>query len=77
VIVVDDGSSDGTGELVQALGLDGLRVIRQANAGKPMALNAGLMAAAHDIVVTADGDTVFEPDTAPTSCSAAGSTSSM
>jgi cellulose synthase/poly-beta-1,6-N-acetylglucosamine synthase-like glycosyltransferase/peptidoglycan/xylan/chitin deacetylase (PgdA/CDA1 family) len=62
VIVVDDGSSDGTGELVQALGLDGVRVIRQANAGKPMALNAGLMAAAHDIVVTADGDTVFEPD---------------
>jgi cellulose synthase/poly-beta-1,6-N-acetylglucosamine synthase-like glycosyltransferase/peptidoglycan/xylan/chitin deacetylase (PgdA/CDA1 family) len=62
VIVVDDGSSDGTGELVSSLALPCVQVIRQANAGKPMALNAGLIAAAHDIVVTVDGDTVFEPD---------------
>jgi cellulose synthase/poly-beta-1,6-N-acetylglucosamine synthase-like glycosyltransferase/peptidoglycan/xylan/chitin deacetylase (PgdA/CDA1 family) len=62
VIVVDDGSSDGTGEAVQELALEGVRVIRQANAGKPMALNRGLLAAAHDIVVTVDGDTMFEPD---------------
>jgi cellulose synthase/poly-beta-1,6-N-acetylglucosamine synthase-like glycosyltransferase len=62
VIVVDDGSTDGTGERVAALGLAGVRVIRQANAGKPMALNAGLIAAEHDIIVTVDGDTAFEPD---------------
>ncbi len=62
VIVVDDGSTDGTGERVDALGLDGVRVIRQVNAGKPVALNTGLIAAEHDIVVTVDGDTVFEPD---------------
>ena len=62
MIVVDDGSTDGTGEVLQELGLDGVRVIRQANAGKPVALNTGLIAAAHDIVVTVDGDTVFEPD---------------
>jgi cellulose synthase/poly-beta-1,6-N-acetylglucosamine synthase-like glycosyltransferase/peptidoglycan/xylan/chitin deacetylase (PgdA/CDA1 family) len=62
VIVVDDGSTDGTGDQVAALGLSGVRVIRQANAGKPIALNTGLIAAAHDIVVTVDGDTVFEPD---------------
>ena len=62
VIVVDDGSTDATGEVLQGLELEGVRVIRQANAGKPTALNVGLMAAAHDIVVTVDGDTVFEPD---------------
>ena len=62
VIVIDDGSSDGTGDVVEALGLDGVRVIRQANAGKPTALNTGLIAAEHDIVVTVDGDTVFEPE---------------
>jgi cellulose synthase/poly-beta-1,6-N-acetylglucosamine synthase-like glycosyltransferase len=62
VIVVDDGSTDGTGERVTALGLAGVRVVRQANAGKPMALNAGLIAAQHDIVVTVDGDTAFEAD---------------
>jgi len=60
VIVVDDGSSDGTGALVEALGLASVRVLRQANAGKPAALNAGLAAARHDLVVMVDGDTVFE-----------------
>jgi cellulose synthase/poly-beta-1,6-N-acetylglucosamine synthase-like glycosyltransferase/peptidoglycan/xylan/chitin deacetylase (PgdA/CDA1 family) len=62
VIVVDDGSTDGTADRARALGLAGVMVIRQANAGKPKALNTGLTAAAHEIVVTVDGDTVFEPD---------------
>jgi cellulose synthase/poly-beta-1,6-N-acetylglucosamine synthase-like glycosyltransferase/peptidoglycan/xylan/chitin deacetylase (PgdA/CDA1 family) len=63
VIVIDDGSTDGTAELVESLGLEQVRVTRQANAGKPIALNSGLLAAQHDIVVTVDGDTVFAPDT--------------
>ena len=37
-------------------------MIRQANAGKPAALNTGIAAARHDILVLVDGDTVFEPD---------------
>jgi len=63
VIVVDDGSTDGTGELVEGLGLDRVTVIRQLNAGKPAALNRGASTAAHEIIVTVDGDTVFEADT--------------
>jgi peptidoglycan/xylan/chitin deacetylase (PgdA/CDA1 family)/glycosyltransferase involved in cell wall biosynthesis len=63
VIVVDDGSADGTGDVVEALGLDRVRVVRQANAGKPAALNRGLAEAAHDVLVTVDGDTLFERDT--------------
>ena len=63
VIVVDDGSTDGTAALVQSLGLPGVRVIWQHNAGKPAALNTGLAAASHELVVMVDGDTVFEPDT--------------
>jgi cellulose synthase/poly-beta-1,6-N-acetylglucosamine synthase-like glycosyltransferase len=62
VIVVDDGSTDDTADRVRALGLAGVQVITQANAGKPKALNTGLTAAVHEIVVTIDGDTVFEPD---------------
>jgi cellulose synthase/poly-beta-1,6-N-acetylglucosamine synthase-like glycosyltransferase/peptidoglycan/xylan/chitin deacetylase (PgdA/CDA1 family) len=63
VVVVDDGSADGTGERVGQLGLAAVRVIRQANSGKPAALNAGVSAATHDVIVTVDADTVFEPGT--------------
>ncbi len=63
VIVVDDGSTDGTAELVESLGLSGVRVIRQSNAGKPVALNRGVHAARHQIIIMIDGDTIFEPDT--------------
>ncbi|MEU5014442.1 glycosyltransferase [Streptomyces sp. NPDC021749] len=66
IIVVDDGSTDGTADLVESLHLPGVRVIRQQNAGKPAALNTGLAAASCELVVMVDGDTVFEPDTVRT-----------
>jgi cellulose synthase/poly-beta-1,6-N-acetylglucosamine synthase-like glycosyltransferase len=63
VIVVDDGSTDRTADLVRALGLDNVRVIEPDNQGKPAALNTGIAAASGEIIVMVDGDTVFEPDT--------------
>ncbi|MFB9510101.1 bifunctional polysaccharide deacetylase/glycosyltransferase family 2 protein [Streptomyces aurantiacus] len=63
IIVVDDGSTDGTKEIAEALGMPNVRVIRQENAGKPAALNNGVRNASYDIVVMMDGDTVFEADT--------------
>ncbi len=63
VIVVDDGSTDGTADLVESLRLPGVRVIRRPNGGKPAALNTGIAAASYEIVVMVDGDTVFERDT--------------
>ncbi|MFF1481659.1 bifunctional polysaccharide deacetylase/glycosyltransferase family 2 protein [Streptomyces sp. NPDC058301] len=66
IIVVDDGSTDGTADLVESLSLPGVRVIRQENAGKPAALNTGLAAATSELVVMVDGDTVFEPSTVRT-----------
>ncbi|MFC6600240.1 bifunctional polysaccharide deacetylase/glycosyltransferase family 2 protein [Kitasatospora paranensis] len=62
VIVVDDGSTDGTADLVESLGLPYVRVLRQPNSGKPAALNLGLRHARAELVVMVDGDTVFERD---------------
>jgi cellulose synthase/poly-beta-1,6-N-acetylglucosamine synthase-like glycosyltransferase/peptidoglycan/xylan/chitin deacetylase (PgdA/CDA1 family) len=63
IIVVDDGSTDGTADIVESLGLPGVTLIRKENGGKPSALNAGLAVASYDLVVMVDGDTVFEPET--------------
>lgn len=63
IIVVDDGSTDDTGAIAEGLGLPGVTVIRRENGGKPAALNTGLQAATHDLIVMVDGDTVFEPNT--------------
>jgi Glycosyltransferases, probably involved in cell wall biogenesis len=63
IIVIDDGSSDGTADIVEALAMPGVRVVRQANAGKSAALNTGIAHASHELIVMMDGDTVFEPST--------------
>jgi cellulose synthase/poly-beta-1,6-N-acetylglucosamine synthase-like glycosyltransferase/peptidoglycan/xylan/chitin deacetylase (PgdA/CDA1 family) len=62
VVVVDDGSTDATAAVVAALGLTGVRLVRQPNAGKPAALNHGIAVARHSILVLVDGDTIFDQD---------------
>jgi cellulose synthase/poly-beta-1,6-N-acetylglucosamine synthase-like glycosyltransferase len=63
VIVVDDGSTDGTADIVEAMALPQVRLIRQDNLGKAAALNAGIAAARNELIVMMDGDTIFRPDT--------------
>ncbi len=59
IVVVDDGSTDETASIVDALGasVEGLRLVRhEANRGYGAALRSGLLAARHEHVLYVDGD---------------------
>lgn len=56
LIVVDDGSSDGTAQV--AAGFEGVRVISQPNRGAPAARNAGMRAAGAPWVAFTDADCI-------------------
>jgi cellulose synthase/poly-beta-1,6-N-acetylglucosamine synthase-like glycosyltransferase/peptidoglycan/xylan/chitin deacetylase (PgdA/CDA1 family) len=61
VVVVDDGSTDGTAAIARSVGWDRVRVITQPNTGKAAALNRALAEARTEVVVSFDADTVLRP----------------
>jgi glycosyltransferase involved in cell wall biosynthesis len=64
VVVVDDGSRDGTSAAVADLAAAGrIVLLRQENAGKAAALNAGIGRCTGEVVLYTDADSVFLPDT--------------
>jgi spore germination protein YaaH/peptidoglycan/xylan/chitin deacetylase (PgdA/CDA1 family) len=65
IIVLDDGSTDGTSAAVEAAFASHpkVRLVRFENGGKARALNRGLDLAKGEIIVALDADTLFGPDT--------------
>ena len=59
VIVVDDGSDDGTAQI--AAGFPEFRLIRQPNKGLSVARNVGMQAAVGELVAYTDSDCVVDP----------------
>ena len=67
-IFVDDGSTDGTGELLETLAAEHehVRLVRlRRNFGKSAALSAGFELSAGKVVVTLDGDGQDDPSEVP------------
>ena len=61
-IVVDNGSTDGSGALAAQLGA---RVVHEPRAGFGAACHAGLLAATTDVVCVMDADASFDPRELP------------
>jgi len=63
VIVVNDGSTDETGQLLEGLQGDGVKVIHhERNRGKGAAIRTALAQVTGDIVLIQDADLEYDPD---------------
>jgi hypothetical protein len=60
VLVVDDGSRDGTAKQLSAFA-DRVRIVRKENGGQASALNLGVALAKGDIIAFLDGDDWWHP----------------
>jgi glycosyltransferase involved in cell wall biosynthesis len=66
VIVVDDGSSDGTDQVLSALADSTVRVLTHpVNRGKGAAIRTGMVAARGDLLLVQDADLEYDPEDWP------------
>src|SRR5271157_6072795 len=62
VIVVDDGSTDGTLAVIRAFHDPRIRLVERSHEGPIFALNTGIAQAQGEFIAFLDGDDVWHPD---------------
>ncbi|MEM9738710.1 MAG: glycosyltransferase [Pseudomonadota bacterium] len=62
ILVIDDGSTDGTGDVVQSYG-DVLQYVPKRNGGKASALNLAMTQVSGDLIWICDDDDIILPET--------------
>lgn len=66
IVIVDDGSTDGTADLLENAEAEGVTVIRHSeNMGKGMAIRTGLKAATGEVTIIQDADLEYDPNDYP------------
>jgi glycosyltransferase involved in cell wall biosynthesis len=61
VILIDDGSTDGSRELIKKLGRKYVKIFQPGNRGKGAALKAGIRAAKGNFIIFQDADLEYDP----------------